>query len=106
MKKIKVVQIGGNTQKNGITTYLINTYKHLYPNFQFIFINTAYREPNKEIEYIIKQLGGKTYHLPYSGKFDDIEQDYFNLLKNEKPDVVHAHYFFSNGDFLRIADKA
>jgi TPR repeat protein/predicted phosphodiesterase len=105
MDKIRVLQIGGNTQKNGITTYLLNTYKKFYNDFQFIFINTAFRGSNTEVEHEIEVLDGKIIHLPYKGEFSDIENEYRRILNDVKPDVVHAHYFLSNGDFLRVADE-
>lgn len=106
MSKIKVIQIGGNTQKNGITTYLLNTYERMHIEFQFIFINTAFRESDIEVKRAIESLGGKIYHLPYGGNFEDIESEYLSIIKKEMPDAVHAHYFFSNGDFLRVAENA
>jgi len=105
MDKVRVLQIGGNTQKNGITTYLLNTYKRLQPTFQFIFINTAFRDSNEEVRKEIENLGGRIIHLPYSGDFSDIEDEYRRVLVDVKPDVVHAHYFLSNGDFLRVANE-
>lgn len=105
MSKIKVLQIGGNTQKNGITSYLLNTYEHMSDKYQFIFINTAYRESDIEVERKIIQLGGKIYNLPYKGDFTDIEAGYRNIIVKEIPDVVHSHYFYSNGDFLRVANE-
>lgn len=105
MNKIKVLQIGGNTQKNGITTYLLNTYKQLHNEFEFIFINTAFRESNDDVRNEIETLGGNIVHLPYDGDFMDIEQRFRMILQEVKPDVVHAHYFLSNGDFLRVANE-
>lgn len=105
MNKIKVLQIGGNTQKNGITTYLLNTYKKLHNEFEFIFINTAFRDSNDEVRKVIESLGGRVIHLPYAGEFDNIEEDYRKILQEVMPDVVHAHYFLSNGDFLRVANE-
>lgn len=105
MDKIRVLQIGGNTQKNGITTYLLHTFKKLYNDFQFIFINTAFRDSDTEVKQEIEDLGGRIIHLPYNGEFKDIEEEYRKILIDIKPDVVHAHYFLSNGDFLRIANE-
>lgn len=105
MSKIKVLHIGGNTQKNGITTYLLNTYKKIHDKFEFIFLNTAFRDSNEEVRKEIETLGGRIVHLPYDGDFSDIEQQFRMILQEDKPDVVHAHYFLSNGDFLRVADE-
>jgi len=105
MSKIKVLQIGGNTQKNGITTYLVNTYKKIHDEFELIFLNTAFRDSNEEVRKEIETLGGHIVHLPYDGDFRDIEQQFRMILQEVKPDVVHAHYFLSNGDFLRVANE-
>ncbi|MCD4827452.1 MAG: leucine-rich repeat protein [Acholeplasmataceae bacterium] len=105
MDKIRVLQIGGNTQKNGVTTYLLNTYKMLFNEFEFIFINTAFRESNEEVRKEIEKYQGRIIHLPYFGDFNDIEEDYRRVLRDIKPDVVHTHYFLSNGDFLRVAHE-
>jgi TPR repeat protein/predicted phosphohydrolase len=103
MRKIKVLQIGGNAQKNGITTYILNVYERISEKFTFVCINTAFRDANIEVKNKICELGGKIYHLPYNGNIADIENDARKLIRDEQPDVIHAHYFSSNGDFLRIA---
>ena len=88
MNKIKVLQIGGNTQKNGITTYLLNTFKRLKDEYEFIFLNTAFRESNKEVENEISFYGGKIIHLPYSREIEDIEEKKRLILKKIKTDDI------------------
>lgn len=103
MRKIKVLQIGGNIQKNGITTFLYSTYKRMHEAFIFIFINTAFREADEEISKQIYQLGGKIYHLPCEHSATEIEEELKKIIHDEQPDVIHTHYFYSNGDYMRIA---
>jgi TPR repeat protein/predicted phosphodiesterase len=102
MRKIKVIQIGGNTQKNGITTFLLSLYRLMREDFSFIFINTAFRESDSEVRKTIEEYGGKIYHLPYAKNTSDIEDEFKKIVATEQPDVIHCHYFFSNGDYMRI----
>jgi TPR repeat protein/predicted phosphohydrolase len=104
-RKTNILQIGGNTQINGITTYLLNVYERISQSFTFIFINTAFRESDKDIALKIEKLGGKIYHLPYKNNVADIEPQLKEIIVNEEIDVIHSHYFFSNGDFMRIASE-
>ena len=105
MTKIKVLQIGGNTQKNGITSYLLDTFKALHERFQFVFLNTGFNQANETVKKTIEAYGGYIVHLPYKGDFEDIRDAFRRVLETEQPDVVHSHYFFSNGDFLKVADE-
>jgi len=98
MRKIKVLQIGGNTQKNGITGFLLSVFKLIYNDFSFIFINTAFRISDTDVEKTIFEYGGKIYHLPYKKNVSDIRDKLKEIIDLEKPDVIHCHYFFSNGD--------
>jgi TPR repeat protein/predicted phosphodiesterase len=106
MRKIKVLQIGGNTQKNGITTFLLSLQKQLQEDFSFVFINTAFRESDPEVRATIEAYGGKIYHLPYKQDTRDIEPQIKEIIKAEQPDVIHCHYYYSNGDFMRIGFEA
>ena len=103
MEKIKVLQIGGNVQKNGITTYLLNTYDKIREDFTFVFLNTSFRDSDKVVENQIIDLGGKIYHIPYKKDFKDIENELRKIMRKENFDVVHSHYFSSNGLFLKLA---
>jgi len=103
MDKIKVLQIGGNLQKNGITTYLLDSFKELSEKFIFIFINTSYKRPNEDVESKIILLGGKIYNIPYKENPIDIETELREIIRAEKVDVIHSHYFFSNGFFMKLA---
>jgi len=106
MRKIKVLQIGGNIQKNGITTFLLNSHKRMREDFSFIFINTAFRDSDPEIRKTIEKYGGVIYHLPYAENTLDIEEELKKIIANEQPDVIHSHYFYSNGDYMRIGSEA
>jgi len=102
-KKIKVFQIGGNAQKNGITTFILSAYRRMCKDFEFIFLNTAFRTADNDIAEEVSLLGGKIYHLPYKSSVTEVENDLKKIIHKEKPDVLHSHYFFSNGDNMRIA---
>jgi TPR repeat protein len=101
-RKVKVLQIGGNIQKNGITTFLLSTYRRLCADFSFVFINTAYRVADREVATEIIKIGGKIYHLPCMS-VAEIEDELKEIIKKEQPDVFHSHYFYSGGDYMRIA---
>jgi len=71
-------------------------------DFSFIFINTAFRESDSEVRKTIEEYGGKIYHLPYAKNTSDIEDEFKKIVTTEQPDVIHCHYFYSNGDYMRI----
>jgi TPR repeat protein len=102
-RKIKVLQIGGNTQKNGITTFLISAYRRMREDFTFVFINTAFRAADEDVAKEISELGGKIYHLPCEYSAAEIETELKEVIRTEQPDAIHTHYFYSNGDYMRIA---
>ncbi|MDR1902117.1 MAG: leucine-rich repeat protein [Treponema sp.] len=102
-RKIKVLQIGGNTQKNGITTFLLSAHRRMREDFTFVFINTAFRVADEEVAKVIYELGGKIYHLPCANSAAEIETELKEVLRTEQPDAIHTHYFYSNGDYMRIA---
>ena len=105
--KIKVIQIGGNTQINGITTFLLDYYKEINSLFQFIFINCAERDSNESIKHTITSLGGKIYHVPYlkhrHTNYELYIEELRDIFKEEKPLAVQSNYFITNGLYLKLA---
>jgi glycosyltransferase EpsF len=103
--KIKVIQIGGNLRINGISSLIMSIYRKTYEDFEFIFINTAPSEGYYFNE--IKELGGKAYHVNIGGKglYRSLKQArrIREIIRIERPDAVHSHYYSNNGIYLRQA---
>lgn len=107
MKKIRVLQIGGNTQINGITTFLLDFYRKISNKFEFVFINCALRESNETIKNEILKLGGKIYHVPFSVNYQHEYQAYLEelrkVIQKEKPLIIQTNYYKTNGLYLKLA---
>ncbi len=104
MKK-KIIQIGGNLRINGISAFIMTLYRKLYQSYEFIFINVSdgkgyYREE-------IEALGGKVYDVHAKGKglLRSLRQAKAirEIIRKERPDVVHSHYYSNNGLYLKQA---
>lgn len=104
MKK-KILQIGGNLRINGISSFIMTLYRNLYQDYEFIFVNTAEGEDYYRDEII--SLGGKVYDVVVKGKglLRSLRQAKAirKIIKKEKPDVVHSHYYSNNGIYLKQA---
>jgi TPR repeat protein/glycosyltransferase involved in cell wall biosynthesis/predicted phosphohydrolase len=107
MKKKKVLQIGGNAQINGITTFLLNYYCEIKKDFDFVFINCAIRKADERIKNEILSLGGRIYHIPYTSKFYTDYSLYLEELRKviriEKPLIIQSNFFLTNGLYLKLA---
>lgn len=101
----KVIQIGGNLRINGISSFIMTLYRKLYKEYQFIFINTANGQDFYRNE--ILALGGKVYDVNVKGKglLRSLRQAKAirKIIREEKPDVVHSHYYSNNGIYLKQA---
>lgn len=104
----KVVQIGGNLGINGISSFIMENYRQLHNEYQFIFINTA-DEENGYYTKEIQELGGKIYHVHSNkkGPFRSLDQakKIRKIIKKENPIAIHSHYFSNNGIYLKQAFK-
>lgn len=104
----KVIQIGGNLGINGISSYIMENYRQLHNEYQFIFINTA-DEENGYYSKEIEELGGKTYHIHSTkkGPFRSLDQakQIRKIIQVEQPIAIHSHYFSNNGIYLKQAGK-
>lgn len=104
-KKIKVMQIGGNLRYNGISTSIMEIYRRLHEEFEYIFINTA--EGGGPYRTEIEGLGGKVYDVLVKGKGPVSSwrqaKEIRRIIRIERPDVVHSHYFSNNGIYLQQA---
>ncbi len=103
----KIIQIGGNLRRNGISSFIMTLYRQLHRDCQFIVVNTATGQEHYREE--ILSLGGKVYDIPVAGRgfLRAIRQARAirKIIRQEKPDVVHAHYYSNNGLYLRQAYK-
>jgi len=104
-RKIKVMQIGGNLRLNGISTSIMEIYRRLHEDFEYIFINTAEGAGPYRAE--IEALGGKVYDVLVKGKGPMRSwrqaKEIRLIIQKERPDVVHSHYFSNNGIYLKQA---
>ncbi len=101
----KVLHIGGNLRINGISTFILNMYKTLNKDYQFIIVNTAYS--NGELEEEFLALGAKIYHVQVKGKgfIRALKQALAikKIIHKENIDVLHSHYTSNNGLYLLMA---
>lgn len=104
-KKIKVMQIGGNLRYNGISTSIMEIYRRLHEEFEYIFINTA--EGGGPYRAEIEKLGGRVYDVLVKGKGPVRSwrqaREIRRIIRIERPYVVHSHYFSNNGIYLQQA---
>jgi len=109
-KPIKVLHYGGNTRINGISAFIMGVYRKLDPNkYQFHIVNTG-RGNGYYIEEI-RRLGGYV-HKAYTERKGLMRlafqmRSIKEIIKTHGPfDVVHAHYFSTNGYILHAARSA
>lgn len=91
--------------EGGIETVAIYMWKELLKlNHEVFFV--CHGKKNGTYESMIKERGTRIYHIP--GKSEDLFgtiKNYKEILKKEKPDVVHAHMNATSGIYLQIAKK-
>lgn len=106
MKK-KVLQIGGNLRANGISTFIMTLNRALNDEFEFIYVNTAQEQDVYRAE--VERLGGKVYDVCVKGRgfLRALRQarKIRKIIRAERPDAVHSHYWSNNGLYLKQAYK-
>lgn len=104
--KLKVLHVMRILNVGGIGMFAMNLYRECQEDIEFHFA-IAYNSYGDFGNEIIKR-GGKIYYLSEKGNNtwkDGIKQliNLHKLLKQEKYDVIHCHYYFANAFFLLIA---
>ena len=107
---IKVLHIIRSLNAGGIGAFLMNVYRHLdRERYQFDFAVTSggMGEYGKEII----ESGGNIFFI--SDNYNEHISDglsqlltCYKLMRKEKYDIVHSHYYFANAYFLLIAKIA
>ncbi len=106
MAKIKVIQYIPGFNMGGIESRLIDWYKNMDRNIvEFIVIKNNNINSEKLKEFI--ELGGRYYNLPH---FDMTNLKKYikglrEILKKERPDIVHVHSLSSGIFVLYMAKK-
>ena len=104
--KYKVLHIVGAMDVGGTETMLMNLYRQVNKRVQFDFI--SYYENDAYYDDEIKKLGGRVIKLASPDKVGQIQsiKNLYNLIKDEKYDVVHAHTLFNCGTAILAAKLA
>lgn len=92
---IKVVQYIPALVNGGIEAMLLNYYKNINNEFQFIIIVHGEVEPTCKVKF--QNLGAKIYQISH-WKTDLINhnRELFKILKEENPDIFHTHHGIYN----------
>lgn len=100
MKKVKVLHILSNLNRGGAETMIMNIYRNIdREKIHFDFLCLSSIEGKYEEE--IKNLGGNIYKvMPSENKLKKL----YNILKENKYDVVHSHVMFYSG-FIQFISK-
>lgn len=104
---VKVLHIVRSLNAGGIGTFILNVYEKIDKNkYQFDFAVTSGNLG--EYGEKILELGGNIYFISdnYNKNIKDALTQMINLyklLKKEKYDILHSHYYFANAYFLAIA---
>ena len=107
MPKLKVLHIMRCLDVGGIGMFVMNTMRQMDSNevqFDFAIAYDSFGDFGQEIT----DRGGKIHFLSKNGNrgiCDAVKQlvNLSRLLKKEKYDVVHCHYYFANAIFLLVA---
>lgn len=106
-RPIRVLQVGGNTRVNGISSVIMGVFRRLdRRRFEFHFYNSARTRGHYEDE--IERLGGRVHHGYSSCRglaraLDQMRRLGRILRVNGPFDVVHSHYYSMNGMYLLVA---
>lgn len=102
----KILHIVGGMDIGGTETMLMNLYKEVHSKVQFDFI--SYYENEAYYDNEIRKLGGTIIKLDSPNRVGQIQsiKNLYNLIKNEKYDIVHAHTLFNCGTAMIAARLA
>ena len=101
--KIKIVHVVGGLNFGGVEAVLINYFSNInLENYDLTVI--SHEKSNKECKEQFEKIGFTIYEVPSKKENlkENIKQIY-NILKKEKPDIVHSHLTLSNYAPLFIA---
>lgn len=92
MKRIKVVHFVSGFKDGGVEQMLLNYTKLLNKNLPVDNVIVYQHSANVSKKKLSESYGNKMYRLPFkkSHPINNLQMTY-RILKNEKPDIVHAH---------------
>lgn len=106
MKKIKVLQVIGSMNIGGAETFLMNVIRKIDKE-KFEFVLVCYGDESFDYEPEINKYNikikriGKPNVVGYKKHYNEIKE----LIKFEKPDVVHVHTYYNSGITILAAKK-
>ncbi|MDA3062017.1 MULTISPECIES: glycosyltransferase [unclassified Campylobacter] len=90
---MKILQIARMNKGSGVASFLMNYYRNIDKNkFEFIFATDLNRE-NENYKDEIEKLGGKFYIIKKYKNIFSYMKSIYNIIKTEKPDIIHSHEF-------------
>ena len=102
---IRVLHIVGSMDRNGLQSFIMNVYRNIdRDKVQFDFVE--FRSEPCEYDSEIESLGGKIYRLPSkSSHFYKCINSIRKIVKDNKYQIVHRHYYSSTMVFELLAAK-
>lgn len=104
MRKIKVIHFVSGFKDGGVEQMLLNYTKLLNKHLPIDNIIVYQHSANKSKKELSESYGNKMYRIPFkkSHPISNLRMTY-QILKNEKPDIVHAHMNLVNFFPLSVA---
>ncbi len=95
MKKVKIIHYLYGLSNGGVESVLLNYFSHIdLSNYSLDIV--IQKLPQKNCEDKLKKLGFKIYVVPSKKHFIKYSKQMINILKKEKPNIVHCHMNYGN----------
>lgn len=101
---MKILQVVNQMNIGGIETFLMNLYRNIdRKKYQFVFL--TYNESHYDYEDEIIALGGEVLRIsnPNKVSLPSFMKELHQVIKKEKPDVVHCHTYFNSAYVMMIS---
>lgn len=104
--KIRVLQVAGSLRVGGLETVAVNLYRFC-DRSKYSFDYLVYGDDVEPLEAVVKELGGRVFHIPYPHKgAGAYVREMKRIMEQYGPyDAVHAHCLFNSGFVVRAAKE-
>lgn len=99
MNKIKILQVIGGLNRGGAETMLMNIYRNIGKEYEFVFLIYTKDDELHDYEKEIISNGNKIIRIPLKHASNPLlfYKDLVTIMKKDKYNCIHSHTLFNSG---------